>query len=299
MFAQLGSIIFNGMKSFNTLDTTNETNIVEHAIIEGKPKLQKVGEKLDTIQMTMMFSDSFCNVQAEIDALNDARKAVEVMPLIMGDGLLIGDYVIKTLKVKRTDAAMNGKLLQAEVQVDLIEFYTADREQATETAAINAGIGMAMNFPQEFVPVITSITPEAIVSDNIVQSTVDSLSSANIMSSIGAVSDQVRQKTELVMRQILRVGDSIDSVLHSINLDIESEMYERTRELAINCQITINLVSDIVTECSLLIADIDSNNVIGIAQKIVNLTQKGTELKTRATSLMASATSLSSMVIVQ
>lgn len=299
MFAQLGSIIFDGLKSFNTLESTNETALVEHALIENKPKLQKVGQKLDTIQITIFFASVFCSVQQEIDALNNARQAVDVMPLIMGDGTFMGDFVIKTVKVKRLDTAPNGELLQAEVQLELVEFYTSDREASAESRAISIGIGMAINNPQLYNPIDIPLTTEAEVVEAFVSGNADASSSAEIMKKIGAVNDEVRQKAERIMQQMLRTGDSVGKVFTAINADPESEMYARTRALSVSCQIMLNLVSDVVTECQALINDVDAGNYVGVAERIVTLVQRGTEVTTRTTQLVASATSLSSLVVVQ
>lgn len=295
MYSQLGNFTFDGRKTPSAFSGTFETNIAEHPLIENRPTIQRVGEKLRTYNLAMIFDQSFCNPSEEIAALDNSRTLGEILPLVMGDGRYLGDYVIKKVTVNDTWNAPNGTMLQAEVQVELLEFFDPDRETSQAISAVSQGFAMLTNEPPAFEPVIIPIIPEAEALQGVVDGTAAATTSATLLDNIGAATDKYRQKADTVVQNMLKTGDEMSEVLTVINSDPSSEMYARTRDLASSIGIMLVLVPDVVSECLALISDIDNNNTSSIPGRIVTLTDRGTEVRARANQIMKDAASLSSL----
>jgi phage protein U len=121
MYAQLGNIIFEGLVGYSSMEQTQSVNYAEHALILGKPKLQRVGSNLDDVKLGMLFHSRFCVPEAQILALTTAMNASEVLPFITGAGEIVGNFVITKIgrQIERTDAS--GRIVSVTVDVDLKE----------------------------------------------------------------------------------------------------------------------------------------------------------------------------------
>lgn len=300
MHSQLGSIIFEGLRGFSTLSESRETNYAEHALIENKPKLQRVGNNLINVEGVMLFDVSFCDPQTEINNLEAARDIGEILPLIMGDGRFVGEFVIKSLKIDTLNTAGNGRLLQAEVSIALLEYWDADRDVSTQSSAIAQAFANPINDPATFVPDVTVPYSEvAQAAASVTESNAAAMTAGSTLQQIHFVQEQYRPKADATIQKMLTVGDSVADVLAVINADPLSELYAVTRQLANNIIVMELLANDVITECQALISDIDTGNNAAIPDRIVTLVNKGTEVKTRASQLMASASSMTALFITQ
>jgi len=135
MYAQLGNIIFEGPKSFGSYQSTKQTNIVEHGLIDGKPRLQKIGVNLDQLNIGIQLHQRFCDVASEIEALEIASKNAEVLPLLDGSGLFIGNFVIKSVDKTYDHTDPQGVPVLAQLTLSLIEHaHTVTASQAQQDA---------------------------------------------------------------------------------------------------------------------------------------------------------------------
>jgi phage protein U len=301
MHSQLGTIIFEGRRGFTSLSSTREANYAEHALIENKPKLQRVGQNLEVIEGVMFFDMSFCDPQEEIDKLESSREIGEIMPLIMGDGRFVGEFVIKTLKNTQVYHADNGRTLQAEIGITLLEYWDADREANTESSAIAQAFANPDNSPSTYTPRFngSSFPPPRQAMQGVVDANAAATTASGVLSQISSVVSEYRPKAEQVIQNMVKAGDDLADVLELINADPASEMYARTRELALNIGVMQLVVSDVVLECEALISDIDANNTLDIPARIVSLVSKGTETSTQAKKISSSASSLTALVVTQ
>ena len=118
---KLGTITFEGLKGFYSFDSTIEANYVEHALIENKPRLQRVGTGLETINATILLHSRFCSPEAELGKLYTMLESSEVQALTNKAGDFLGKFVLKS--VQRTVTKTNGKgqLIECEVAIVLLE----------------------------------------------------------------------------------------------------------------------------------------------------------------------------------
>lgn len=296
MYSQLGNILFDGRKAPTAFSGTSETNIAEHALIENRPTIQRVGEKLKTYNLGMFLDQSYCNPSEVISQMEDSRLLGEILPLVMGDGRYLGEFVIKKITVTEVWNAPDGTLLQADMQVELLEFFDPDAENSQKINAISQGFAMLGNDPPAFEPVAVVVIPEAEAVTGVVDANAEANAAARLMDKIGVAVDQYRSKADTITQKMLKTGDELNNVLSIINSDPSSEVYARTRDLASSISIMIVLVSDVVVECTSLISDIDNNNTASIPGRITDITDRASEVRNRAKQIMDNASSLTALV---
>lgn len=294
MHSQLGTFIFEGRLSPSASQRTYETNYVEHPLIENRPTVQRIGEKLRVLNLAMVLDQSFCNPSEVISNMESSRSVGEILPLIMGDGRYFGTYVIKKMTITEEWNAPDGTLLNAGLQIELLEYFDPDAEASQRISDISSGFAMLSNDPPAFTPVIVPIIPEAQAMAGVVASNATSSNAARLMESIGVVAEKYRSKADTITQNMLQTGDSLAEVLSIIDSDPTSEMYDRTRNLASSISIMQVLVSDVVLECSNLIADIDAGNTADIPDRIADITDKAVEVKNRNKQIRDDASSLTS-----
>ena len=133
MFAQLGNIQFENLKSFNDYSRKSSAIYAEHSLIEGKPRLQRTGTALDEISISIRLHASFCDPTNEIDALYSAMTEGEIMPLLWGTGHFEGKFVITQLDETIEDADKNGEVFSYVVSLTLKEYDVKNKVQQVQT----------------------------------------------------------------------------------------------------------------------------------------------------------------------
>lgn len=122
MFALLGDVQFDLITYFDGFESQFGADFAEHALIEGKPRLQFIGDKLDEIRIQLAFHLHYCDPEAELAKLKDALAAHQAMALVLGNGDYKGWFVLTDLQAtsKHTDEA--GTLIALEASITLREF---------------------------------------------------------------------------------------------------------------------------------------------------------------------------------
>jgi phage protein U len=154
MYAQLGEIRFEALKGFSSLSDKKEALYAEHALIDGKPRLQRTGNALDEFTIGIKFHVSFCDPEAEYDALNRYRDDGEVLPLIYGTGYVEGNFVITSLNRTVNDTSATGEYIDIDVSIGLKEFYQPDLVAGNQKRALLNAFAVSADRPTpENVPV--------------------------------------------------------------------------------------------------------------------------------------------------
>lgn len=136
MFAQLGNIIFTGLFGFNDLSFEgDEVNYSEFALVNNKPSMQSVGISLIEISATVTMNVSFCKVNDQLRALNDYKKANEVLPLLLGDGQFLGYFVIVSNPYSIDEAFADGTYKQITLRLSLKEYHSINKLEQKQMAA--------------------------------------------------------------------------------------------------------------------------------------------------------------------
>jgi len=137
MYAQLGNIRFEGQKGFNSFSHERGVNYAQHERIKGKPRLQHVGDNLDTISFEMYLHSSFTNPEEDIEALNIAMQNNQVLLLLLGNGKVLGDFVIPTFSQTNSFTDPVGNLISVTLSISLLEVFSDNPLREAQLRAIS------------------------------------------------------------------------------------------------------------------------------------------------------------------
>lgn len=135
MYAQLGTIRFEGLKGFTSLEETYGVSYAQHERINGKPRIQATGDALDTISFEMYLHADFTEPESDISAIETAMRGREVQRLILGNGRIVGNFVITNFTKSTLFTDNEGNIIEATLSVDLLEFFSEDMISDTEKEA--------------------------------------------------------------------------------------------------------------------------------------------------------------------
>lgn len=162
MFAQLGTHVFKGLKAPANWSETHGIKVGRIPHVNTKDALQKTGEELAEINLTVRFESVFCEPSNEVAALKKSMAAGEVLPFISGMGEIIGNFIITGVDVANDAYTPAGVLETATVSVKLLE-YPTDKATATPGKKKDAPIGEALKSSappiQQPMPLTISATP--------------------------------------------------------------------------------------------------------------------------------------------
>lgn len=125
MYAQLGDIVFERLSAPTSSEVEESTDLAQHAVVEGKPQIQVVGDALEQRRETIRFHRAFCDVEASIEALRAARRQHDPMSYVAGNGQVWGRFVIASMRTRTQVADDDGGVVAAEVELGLIEWPDA------------------------------------------------------------------------------------------------------------------------------------------------------------------------------
>lgn len=171
MFASLGSIIFQGLTAFESFERRDTTTYSQHDLISGKPRLQPIANDLEELTISLKLRAEFCDPAYNIRQLKGAKDNFEVMPLLMGNGAYVGDYVITEMGETHNASFSDGALIEAAVTLTLKEFVPGDkllqqqqsqrkRAFAVNKVPVNIGLKTVTTLPREAAYNLAAINSE-------------------------------------------------------------------------------------------------------------------------------------------
>ena len=138
MFAAFGEIVFELLGSPDSLESVRRWHYAEHRVIEDVPRLQWVGDDLETINITILFHSSYTDPAAESAALLAAASDHGARALIFGNGDHRGYFVVSSMRTIYRHMAADGTPIAIAVQAELKESPLAD--------AVNSGALLRPSF---------------------------------------------------------------------------------------------------------------------------------------------------------
>ena len=136
MFAQLGNIVFDGFFSFNSFSSEgNEAKLAEFELLNAKPRIQKTGDTLEQISVTINVHAKERNPSAFIDLLRSLKASGEVLPLLIGNGRYAGDYIIESVPYQVTSAFADGSIIEASITLNLKEYLSTNKIELAQQEA--------------------------------------------------------------------------------------------------------------------------------------------------------------------
>nr|VFK17439.1 MAG: Phage P2 GpU [Candidatus Kentron sp. LPFa] len=146
-FSILGDIQFELVHYFDGLDGRFGSDYAEHARIEGKPRLQWVGDRLDEWNIELAFHHAYCDPEREIVRLRRAQARHESLSFVLATGEYKGDFVITDCNVTSRATDSIGKLLDAKATLTLKEHVSRPGERRHPAPAIlRSGFSLPMAY---------------------------------------------------------------------------------------------------------------------------------------------------------
>jgi phage protein U len=157
MFLTFGGYKFEGLRLPQTWTQSRETVYGQVDIIGGKPSLQKVGEKLEEIEIGIFLSSDWCNTETELAALDKLRINGVVSNLVTGSGNNLGKYVITSVDEDVISAIPEGYKTGISATIKLLEYNTS------KTIIQKNGKAYSNNKPIEQDPLTPIPTPVQLI----------------------------------------------------------------------------------------------------------------------------------------
>jgi phage protein U len=133
--ALLGNVAFNLITYFEGIETKFAADYAEHALLEGKPRLQWTGDKLDEIRWDVVFHAGFCDPETELLKLRQIVADHKAMPLVFANGDHKGYFVVTEASVTSRQLLRDGGAVWIEVKLTLREYVEpvslVERQAAT------------------------------------------------------------------------------------------------------------------------------------------------------------------------
>lgn len=135
-YAILGDLLFRVLVGWEDFEASRSVSYPEHAVIEGKPKLQYTGDGLETLTLSLRVHISYCDPDFSISHLRKRMDAHKAMPLILANGYYRGRYVITDLVeiLRHTDHL--GNTLLADLRLTLKEWAGTDSQETGEAVVV-------------------------------------------------------------------------------------------------------------------------------------------------------------------
>jgi phage protein U len=120
MFAKLGDHVFQGLTAPIEWSENFSRRYAKVQLLSGGDVLHAGGDDLTELSLSFVYSIDFCDPVAEIEALKTSMSNGTVLPLITGEGSLIGYFVITTIEFKKEAFTDIGQLNDVSVELKLL-----------------------------------------------------------------------------------------------------------------------------------------------------------------------------------
>lgn len=246
MYSQLGTTQFSGAKSFVSFSSDEEAIIVELAIIGRRARLQGAAIGLRNINLSLFLHQEYCSVTDEIAKLRKSKNTFEVLPLLWGNGIVEGDFVIVSLGETKTFQDAIGNTISATISVVLKEYEDEDKLNGKQVDAQKNAFAVGNKNPPTKSKRSNPVACEKRVSQL----------NSGIRSNAGALNSYIQGYTNLAGRNA-----AILFVLNRITEDTQKVYNESVSpsSCANSVPLLSNHAKDVIAKAGVLRADIKQN----------------------------------------
>ena len=110
--------------------------------MKANPGLQFIGDRLDEIQIALVFHQHYCVPDTELTRLRRRLKAHQALALVFGSGIYRGWFVITDITAVSEQTDSTGNVLAMNATVSLRE-YTGDLKSAETARHTHSGTGVS------------------------------------------------------------------------------------------------------------------------------------------------------------
>ncbi len=130
MLLQLGNKVFEGVYAPAAMSYSgNEANLAQYALINSKPRLQFTGTTLEEVAIGLKLRADFCNPDQEIKDFDAWKNTGEILPLLLGNGEYVNDYVIQSIGKEITQTFNDGTIVEVDITISLLEYVPGSEEE--------------------------------------------------------------------------------------------------------------------------------------------------------------------------
>jgi len=122
LFAELGPIRFEVIGSPEGIESERRYIYAEQRVIEALPRLQWTGDSLERLSFDLLLHASFTNPELQSLALRAAAESHQAMPLVLGNGLFRGFFVIETIATRAAQLDAGGAPIALRLRLGLKEW---------------------------------------------------------------------------------------------------------------------------------------------------------------------------------
>ncbi|HVA80974.1 MAG TPA: phage tail protein [Candidatus Binataceae bacterium] len=122
MFAELGLIRFEVIGSPEGLESERRYVYAEQPVIDAQPRLQWTGDGLELLSFELLLHASFTNPELQALALRMAAETHQAMPLVFGNGVFRGFFVIESIATRATQLDAGGAPIALRLRLGLKEW---------------------------------------------------------------------------------------------------------------------------------------------------------------------------------
>lgn len=262
MNAQLGDIQFKGMLGFQSFTDDRSATYAEHALLDGKSRLQRTGDELERIGFSMLLHNSFCDPRSQYQQLEAYRENGDVLPLVDGSGQYIADFVIDKLSYDLVQGGPNGSWVAVNVDVSLVEYYVPNRVNSKTSSAKRVAFARSENSPLQ----VPSITPRLIDAPAITEEMRNLNATSLKLDSELKTLQANPSRTMLMMRRAKQTTKQLIGSLNAVTsaIDKAQSISTQTATLRTQVQNTIRIANNLKKE-------LDANCIDCVANESQNL----------------------------
>lgn len=122
MYAMIGTVRFELLQSFTNLSETHAASFAKHDVLQGRPRLQAMGNDLTQVNFTAHLHWRLGNPDTAYRALVAACESQTAQAFVTGSGRFVGWFVIESVEAQTKLQDSSGRTAAREVKVSLIEF---------------------------------------------------------------------------------------------------------------------------------------------------------------------------------
>lgn len=252
MFAQIGSIQFKGLLGFQSFETTDNTTYAQYDLINAKPILRPTGNDIEEHDISIRLHASFCNVEASIRSLKNSKDSYEILPLLLGNGSYVGDFVITEMSISRTQAFADGTVTDATVSLKLREYASSDKLQQQQNSdrkkAFALGTKKPVTVPALQAPSVPQLAANDLGLVNSVSAALDNNVRAyeNNVSSRQTIADKIQSSLKKIDANIAAFNNRLDSISNLlVNVAVIKDAVAAVRSVVTNFQFPITSIDDL------------------------------------------------------
>lgn len=154
----LGVIRFEALRGFTAFSSSVQANYVQHALIDNRPRLQRIGTNLERLDVEIMLHSRFCVPEQELAKLYNSMEEAQAEPLTRGDGTYLGKFVVESIEVGVNQTDGLGNYIWVEARATLLESLNPLDEP---TSRANAFAIVGRGAPGQFIRPITTAYTDA------------------------------------------------------------------------------------------------------------------------------------------